>query len=70
MRAYNDSHNVLGSVNRCMRKDIFRSHPKGILMPKTEAGDQDKDFQVNNRQEGHEELEICKIWYHQIAELR
>jgi hypothetical protein len=51
-RAYNDSHNAQGSVNR-----PFLSYPRDIV-PETEAGDQDKYFQVKGRQEGHEELEI------------
>ena len=40
-----------------MRKDLFRSYPRDILVPETEAGDQDKYFEVKGRQEGHEELE-------------
>ena len=57
-RAYKDSHNVQGSINRYMRKDRFRSFPRNILVPETEACDQDKYFQVKGRQEGHEELEM------------
>lgn len=52
-RAYNNSHNAQGSVNRA-----FRSYPSEILVPETEAGDQEKYFQVKDRQESHEELEI------------